>query len=227
MRNPLRPIQRFYGAVLDLREERRLERLSRPLPLLLTRDELPLLLNLRNLRGEGAEIGVQRATFSSHLLGQWGGARLHSIDPWSRFDDPSYVDGANAPDEIQESHLRLARERLAPFGDRAEIHRMTSAEAAPAFADGSLDFVYIDAQHHYEAVVEDLTLWFPKLRPGGLLAGHDYLDGEVRGTRFGVKRAVDEFAANRGLDLGVTLERDYPSWFCFVPRATTAGNPSP
>lgn len=84
-------------------------------------------------------------------------------------------------------------------------------------ADASLDFVYIDAQHHYEAVREDLALWYPKLRVGGLFAGHDYLDGEVDGDRFGVKRAVDEFAGEKGLRIGVTLERDYPSWFCRKP----------
>jgi len=210
----LRVLQKAYGALLEIPEELRLARFAADPPLLRLREELPLLLNVLNLRGEGVEIGVQRATFSTVLLEAWGGARLHCVDPWRSFEDPAYVDKANADAAKQEAIFQTARGRLAAFGERAEIHRATSAEAAPSFADGSLDFVYIDAQHHYEAVCEDLALWFPKLRPGGLFAGHDYLDGLVDGDLFGVKRAVDEFAEGQGLRVSVTLERDYPSWFC-------------
>ena len=206
-------LQKAYGTFLEIPEELRLARLGGDPPLLRCREELPLLLNVLNLRGEGVEIGVQRATFSSVLLGSWGGARLHCVDPWRSFEDPAYVDKANADAEKQQAIYETARGRLAAFGDRAAIHRATSAEAAPNFADESLDFVYIDAQHHYEAVCEDLALWFPKLRAGGLFAGHDYLDGLVDGDLFGVKRAVDEFAVGQRLRVGVTLEKEYPSWY--------------
>lgn len=211
--NPVAALQKLYRTFLQTREELQIQRLSQPQPALITREELPLLLNIRNLRGEGAEIGVQRATFSRHLLEHWGGARLYSIDPWRQFDDPDYIDKANTTDNIHESHFQLAANRVAPFGDRSNLIRKPSAEAAPDFADESLDFVYIDAQHHYEAVMEDLELWYPKVKPGGIISGHDYLDGEVNGDLFGVKRAVDEFASTHGLTIGVTLERDYPSWF--------------
>lgn len=217
MNSVLRPIRKFYRSILDIREEQRLIRLSHTPPVLVTREELPLLLNILNLRGEGVEIGVQRATFSSLLLDNWAGARLHSVDPWRSFEDPSYVDKANAADSVQAAIYETARQRLARYGDRSAIVRATSAEAAPGFADRSLDFVYIDAQHHYEAVREDIALWLPKLRSGGILAGHDYLDGMVAGDLFGVKRAVDEFAAAHGLPVWVTLEKEYATWICRIP----------
>ena len=92
---------------------------------------------------------------------------------------------------------------------------MTSQEAAPLFRAGQLDFVYIDAQHHYEAARDDIETWYPKVRKGGILAGHDYLEGEREAGYFGVKRAVDEFVARRGLRLVISAEGDWPSWFVF------------
>jgi len=57
------------------------------------------------------------------------------------------------------------------------------------FNDQSVDFCFLDGDHTYEAVSEDVRNWFPKIRPGGILAGHDYVSDE----HAGVKRAVDEF----------------------------------
>jgi hypothetical protein len=56
---------------------------------------------------------------------------------------------------------------------------LTSEEAAPKIPDGSLDFAYIDANHAYEYVKRDIELWWPKIRDGGMLAGHDYLIPQV------------------------------------------------
>jgi predicted O-methyltransferase YrrM len=182
-----------------------------------SRLELPHILNARGLCGEGAEIGVQTGMFSEMLLRAWGGRRLYSIDPWREFTTPGYVDVANA---AQAEHERLYGEtcaRLQPYGSRSSILRQTSEEAASRFPDGALDFVYIDAQHHYEAVRRDLELWYPRVARGGVLAGHDYLDGEIEGTGiFGVKRAVDEFARECGIRVVVTRERWWPSWFMFL-----------
>lgn len=63
-----------------------------------------------------------------------------------------------------------------------------SAAAASFFADGSVDFLYIDASHEYEFVHRDIVSWLPKIKIGGIISGHDY-----NGAKFpGVKRAVDE-----------------------------------
>ncbi len=64
-----------------------------------------------------------------------------------------------------------------------------SKEAVKEFKDESLDFVYIDANHNYEFVKEDIELWYPKVKIGGIIGGHDYGPHES-----GVAKAVDEWA---------------------------------
>ena len=54
--------------------------------------------------------------------------------------------------------------------------RESSLQAAASFADGTVDFCFIDGDHSYEAVKQDIMAWLPKVRPQGILAGHDYLD---------------------------------------------------
>jgi len=50
----------------------------------------------------------------------------------------------------------------------------TSTHAARLFADASVDFAFIDANHTYESALEDIKAWWPKIKPGGAMAGHDY-----------------------------------------------------
>lgn len=67
-----------------------------------------------------------------------------------------------------------------------------SVEAAGHVVDESLDFVFIDAIHSFEAVSSDLNAWFPKVRRGGLVAGHDV-------SWSGVREAVEQFLGDKGL----------------------------
>ncbi len=185
-----------------------------------SRDEIPVLLNTRNLVGQGAEIGVRDGRFSDHLLETWKGT-LISIDPWLAFDPDEYVDRSNVSQEEQD-HLYLETQvRLARHGERSEIWRLTSLEAAALIPDGSLDFAYIDARHDYESVLEDLAAWFPKVKPGGILAGHDYADIEFKENVFGVKSAVDEFFEARGIAVhctdGPSAVELFPSWLVEIP----------
>ena len=91
---------------------------------------------------------------------------------------------------------------------------MPSLEAARAFEEESVSFVYIDARHDYCAVLEDLWAYWPKLHVGGILAGDDYYDELeskawfsqcANGTHMpgGVRRAVTEFSATLGLEVQV------------------------
>ncbi len=90
---------------------------------------------------------------------------------------------------------------------------IVSSMRARALAHRQLDFVYVDAQHHYEAVKQDIEMWAPKIRRGGILAGHDYLDGMVAGSLYGVRKAVGEFVDRTGVKLLVSREPNHPSWF--------------
>ena len=74
-----------------------------------------------------------------------------------------------------------------------------SWEAASKFDDESLDFVFIDAGHDYESVTKDISCWFPKIKKGGIISGHDYFNSIEFGGNFGVKKAVDEFFGEKNL----------------------------
>lgn len=217
MKNVILALAKGLATLSEIGSELAIGRLASANPVIRNREELGLLLNILNLRGKGVEIGVCKATFSVEVLSKWGGERYFAIDPWREFPKETYIDLANRPQVEQEYTFRIAKDRLAEFGERVEIIRATSVEAAPSFADETLDFVYIDGQHHYEAVSEDIALWYPKVKPGGLLCGHDYLDGFVDNAVFGVRRAVDEFVTREGLSLVVSLEKDFPSWFVVKP----------
>ncbi len=185
-----------------------------------SRDSFPSVLNQLGLLGEGVEVGVQHGLYSEHILRQWEGRLLYSVDPWVRFPPDQYLDIANVPQERQTDYYRETIRRLRSFGGRSKIIRLTSAEAVSLFADGSLDFCYLDANHRYEAVAADIAMWFPKVRPGGLLGGHDYIpDGLNACGLFGVQRAVHAFLESHGLELMVSGEEArrggiaFRSWF--------------
>ena len=96
---------------------------------------------------------------------------------------------------------------MSSFGDKAIIHRMKSVDAANEVPD-ELDFVFIDADHSYEGCHSDIQAWAKKIKPGGLLCGHDYDNSEY--PQWGVKRAVDEYVAANGLTLELG---DNFTWF--------------
>ncbi len=172
-------------------------------------------LNEQGLMGHGVEVGVLRGEFAAALLDQWRGQVLHLVDPWKHL--PGYQDIHNLSDLDHEQCLREVHERLKSHAGRYAIHRMLSREAVWQFVDESLDFVYIDANHKFEAVLEDMRLWFRKVRPGGILAGHDFLDGNLPEGEFGVMSAVREFERETHLRPSATQEPHWPSWYFVRP----------
>ena len=69
--------------------------------------------------------------------------------------------------------FETTKRRFAEFGDRVEFLRMTSSDAVSRFVDESVDFVYIDGNHEYKFVLNDIMLWYPKVKNGGYLTGDD------------------------------------------------------
>lgn len=171
-----------------------------------------LLKRLQPWEDQGAEIGVWRGELSQELLWFRAGLHLLMVDPWK---DPS-TQPRNKDGKSQDELCAEARHRTAFADGRRQILRLESVEAARAVRPESLDFVFIDADHSYESVVADIAAWLPKLRPGGLLCGHDYSKpGERSSTGWpGVVRAVDEFVRSSGLELDRGLEA---TWFVRLP----------
>jgi hypothetical protein len=191
-----------------------------------SRDELPALLNARGLTGCGAEIGVKVGRFSDHLLTHWRGERLISIDPWLEAGHEEYLDKANVPQDQQDEYYEAACRLLARHGGRSEIWRTTSVLGATRIPDQSLDFVYIDARHDYASVTEDIQTWFCKVREGGILAGHDYVDGHFPQGHFAVRSAVNDFFQTRGIPVhstdGPSSVEMFPSWIVEILQASTS-----
>jgi len=95
---------------------------------------------------------------------------------------------------------------IKPVEHKINPIKLPSLEAAKLFQDNSIDFVFLDASHDYENVKADITAWYPKVKVGGILAGHDYPD--TKGW-FGVKEAVDEFVLNNP---GHKVDTSTDSW---------------
>lgn len=185
------------------------------------REDFPLFLKSLGLNGRGAEIGVNTGVFSTVLISA-GFNLFFSIDNWSKNSFDTLDKDGNPSLRSAEHDYNLAKERLNIFGERSKILRMSSQEASEMFRDHYFDFVYIDADHRYEAMCQDLLLWYSKVRPGGIIAGHDYKDGIVdweTGLRsyYGVKQAVDEFFNNKKLEIKTTDEPDWKSWWVQKP----------
>ena len=117
--------------------------------------------------------------------------RLYCVDPYRNL--VGYDEPMNLPQEQFDGLFQFTLARLAQFGDRYEHIRAVSKNAASRM--GIVDFVYIDADHSYLGVWNDLCPWFPRVRPGGLVGGHDYDHLNFPGVR----RAIDGFMSYFGL----------------------------
>lgn len=116
----------------------------------------------------GVELGVEAAAYSEVLCKANPGLTLFGVDPWVGY--PGYKEG----DRNMEANRLAAQARMLAY-DFIPIQKF-SEEAVRDFDDESLDFVYIDANHDLLHVIQDITLWLPKIRPDGIIAGHDYCD---------------------------------------------------
>jgi hypothetical protein len=120
----------------------------------------------------GAEIGVAFGRNAESILSNTSVEQLYLIDPY-RYR-PGYDDITNVSQDTFERLLAYARARTARFGDRAQFIRSFSSELAASWNKPPLDFVFIDADHSYDAVRADVLGWLPHVRDGGIVAGHDY-----------------------------------------------------
>jgi len=117
----------------------------------------------------GAEIGVLRGAYSKVLCEKNPNMKLYCVDPYLAYEGflPGEPNQAEQDDIFEE-----CKGVLSPYN--CEFIRKMSVDASKDFEKGSLDFIYLDANHRFEHVVNDLVAWIPKVRPGGIISGHDF-----------------------------------------------------
>jgi hypothetical protein len=121
-----------------------------------------------------AELGVWRGRTFLHVLANCPGVTVIGVDAWKKRPQNMGIPGGETYDDWDmETFEKDVRTRAAVFGERAIIHKMETDEAAKLVEDGSLDLVFIDADHSEEGVRGDITAWTPKIRSGGFITGHD------------------------------------------------------
>jgi len=158
-------------------------------------------------KGIGAEIGVEEGVYSDTICKNQNVKKLYAIDAWKSYRQ--YRD--HTRQEKLERFYRIAQIRLEPFN--CDLVRKFSRDAVEDFMDESLDFVYIDANHSYKYVYEDMTVWSKKVKKGGIVAGHDYIKRKGQNHIYGVVSAVKDFAVNNKIEEIFVYRGDSPaSW---------------
>lgn len=165
----------------------------------------PLFLNAMGLNGTAVEVGVAEGNYAKDFLPLWSGKYV-MVDRWCHIE--GYDDVMNGPDAEHEARYRQALSVAKDYAERCSIYRMDSARAASKFDDRSLDFVYIDGDHSFDGCRSDILAWAPKVKIGGVLAGHDYYNQPP----FEVRKAV---AVTCGGPCGITHE-PCPSWWVVI-----------
>lgn len=116
----------------------------------------------------GVEIGVYRGEFTKKFCES--GLEMYGIDPWKSFRGQGR---AGKSQELQDYNYNHAKKLLSPYKNCTLI-RKTSMEALDLVDYGSMDFVYIDGDHRFRAVAEDIYEWYFRVRSGGIVSGDDY-----------------------------------------------------
>lgn len=143
---------------------------------------------LQEEHGLGIEIGVWLGKTSGYLLNRFPNLQMVGIDPYSTY----HKSGNNEQEVLSEEdgirhklwfadswvankyHNQVVQKMSAQFGDRFRLIRQTSSESTEEFRDGTLDFVYIDGNHFFKYVWDDIQNYWPKVRHGGWLIGDDF-----------------------------------------------------
>jgi hypothetical protein len=180
-----------------------------------SRDNIGLILNGMGLNGIGVEIGVAFGENAEQILMRSSLKKLILVDPWDYVPEQSPV-GYGDMIKDWDGCYKYCLNKLAKFSDRIDIRRTTSLDASLQMEDRSLDFAYIDANHMSPFIDEDISLWYPKVKSGGIFGGHDYHDYKNEIYTCTVKTAVDKFIDLFSLNLHV-VSGQVPSWYVVKP----------
>ncbi|MGY6562604.1 MAG: class I SAM-dependent methyltransferase [Luteibaculaceae bacterium] len=156
--------------------------------LIATREEL---LDLLPKNAVVAELGVDEGGFSQKIVEIARPKKLHLVDFWGskRYN-------------LEKQKKVYSKFALALEQGIVEINLGYSTQVVSQFPDGYFDWVYIDTDHTYKTTYEELNAYMPKLKPNGILCGHDYVDGILESaTKYGVIEAVHQFCVEQNFEI--------------------------
>ena len=152
------------------------------------------------------EVGVFRGANAGSVHFLRPNSPMILVDGWGEHED-TYTAGndphGGKPKAWHELNYAAAMRNTESVKDRT-VHRGRSVEQAAKVADGSVDLVFLDADHTYKQVKADIEAWLPKVRPGGWLSGHDYNHNGPWKNKWGVAKAVHEVLGKPEVDAGST-----------------------
>lgn len=169
----------------------------------------------KNLKKDliGVEVGVRAGDHAKQMLNYLSLKKLYLIDIWEekwtvKVRNDCYIKEETKPKDL---YFKVV-ERLSKYSKNSNIEfiKEESMKAVKRFRDKSLDFVYIDANHSYEFVLEDLHAWEKKIKIDGVICGHDY-------KLFGVRKAIETYLEThpRNLQIYDSIRGD---WWWTVPN---------
>lgn len=142
----------------------------------------------------GSFKGRSASVMAVNIINSKKDIKFYCVDTWQGsiehqkgqdFEDIDVVDGTLL--DVFKYNIRSVKNYI-------NIIQKESVEAVKEFQDQSLSFVFIDASHDYENVKQDINSWYPKIKKGGILAGHDWFDEDI-------KRAIYEFCNKYNLNV--------------------------
>jgi len=174
------------------------------------RIELVSLLKEMNLPLIASESGVAEGNFSRDML-EAGVDKLYAIDNWDEIIGQLGDGGFDA--SWHQKNFKDAMEKFEPYMGKVRVLKGLSYEVCKEIPDGELSLAYIDCDHSYMGVMRDLFALFPKVRHGGIISGHDFLN-----PSYGVKRAVEDFTRGKYDVYVIPENNEYDASFYFIKK---------
>lgn len=150
----------------------------------------------------GIEVGVAKGETSAWLLEKCPNlTKLNGVDPYLPYEDwCRYID-----EEEINLQKTIAKENVSQYGDRFKFLEMTAENAVKKFKKESVDFVFIDGDHSYDCTLSDIELYYPLIKKGGILFGHDI-------NLSTVKQAVNDYREKNKIRIPINLLSNN-AWF--------------
>lgn len=149
----------------------------------------------------GVEVGVAGGEYSETICKANPQMKIYGVDLWKGYEGYKH----HIDKETFNGLYEEAKNRLSKYPNY-EIIKELSMDALKRFANESLDFVYIDANHEDPYITQDIVEWYKKIRPGGIIAGHDYIRNSIAGKDehdakedWNVKDAVNKFVTDNNI----------------------------